>query len=161
MAKDYYETLGIKKNASLDEIRKAYKRLAKKYHPDLNKEPDASEKFKEINEAASVLGDDKKRAQYDRFGTAAEGYGAGEAGFDFRDFSNFSESGFDFDEIFNRFFRGQGFSQRGRARAGKGADLRYDMEITLEEAAKGVKKIIAVEKLETCEACSGTGAHEK
>jgi len=81
---DYYETLGVSRNAGIDDIKRAYKRLAKKYHPDLNKEASASDKFKEINEAASVLTDEKKRAQYDRFGTASEGgHCPGAAGFDF------------------------------------------------------------------------------
>ncbi len=154
--KDYYEILGVARNASTDDIRRAYKKLAKQYHPDLNKSPDSAEKFKEINEAASVLADDKKRANYDRFGTAAEGHGASEGGFDFRD-TNFSDFGFDFDEIFNRFFRGGGFQRR---RPGRGSDLRYDLEITLEEAAKGVKKSIAIEKMHVCPECEGSGAKE-
>ncbi len=155
-AKDYYGILGVNRNASADDIKKAYKNLAKKYHPDLNKDANATEKFKEINEAASVLGDEKKRAQYDRHGTTTEGFGAGEAGFDFRDFSNFSEFGFDFDTIFDRFFSGG----RGRRRTARGTDLRYDFEITLEEAAKGVKKTINIEKHEKCRECNGTGADE-
>ncbi len=155
--KDYYETLGVARNANTDDIRKAYKRLAKQYHPDLNKSPDASEKFKEINEAASVLGDDKKRAHYDRYGTSAQGTGAGDSGFDFRDATDF---GFDFDEIFNRFFRGGSFGGQ-RRRSGRGSDLRYDLEITLEEAARGVRKTIVLEKPEICPDCSGTGAKDK
>jgi len=154
MAKDYYEILGVNKNASMEEIKKAYKRLAKKYHPDLNKEEDASEKFKEINEAASTLGDDRKRAQYDRFGTASEGFGPGNAGFDFSDFS-----GFDFDDIFDRFFSGS-FGFNFGKRKSRGADLRYDLEVTLEEAASGTKKHLLMQRRENCEKCSGKGAEK-
>lgn len=153
MAKDYYEVLGVSRNASKEEIRQAYKKLAKKYHPDLNKSAGAAEKFKEINEAASLLADDKKRAQYDQFGTA-EGIDFG--GFDFRDFS-FSD--FDFDEIFDRFFGG-GYSTR-QARQRRGSDLRYDLEVTLEEAAKGAKKTISIARHEKCENCNGSGAENR
>ncbi|MBU3941961.1 MAG: molecular chaperone DnaJ [Nanoarchaeota archaeon] len=157
MAKDYYKILGVSENASKEEIKKAYKSLAKKYHPDLNKEDHAdAEKFKEINEAASVLGDDKKRAQYDRFGNTTEGFGAGTSGFDFSDFG-FSDFGFDFEDIFDTFFsRGFGRHSRGPRR---GADLRYDMEITLEEAAFGAKKHITVPRMEKCKECNGSGAN--
>ena len=92
MDKDYYNTLGVDKNSSRDDIRKAYKRLAKKYHPDVNKDPNASEKFKEINEAASVLGDEQKRQQYDQYGTAEPTT----AGFDYSDFGEFRSGNFDF-----------------------------------------------------------------
>ncbi|MBS3119803.1 molecular chaperone DnaJ [Candidatus Woesearchaeota archaeon] len=152
MAKDYYETLGVERNATKEEVKKAYKRLAKKYHPDLNKEAGAADKFKEINEAASALGDDKKRAQYDRFGTTSEGFGAGAAGFDFSDFSRF---GFDFDSIFDMFTEGFGRPRRRGPR--RGADLQYDIELTLEEVAKGVTRKIIIPKLETCPECKGKG----
>ena len=98
MSKDYYKTLGVKKESTKEEIKKAYKKLAKKYHPDLNKDPSAADKFKEINEAASVLADPQKRQQYDQFGTADMGRSAGGfGGFDFRDFAG---QGFDFESIF-------------------------------------------------------------
>ncbi|MAG15858.1 molecular chaperone DnaJ [Candidatus Woesearchaeota archaeon] len=156
MAKDYYDVLGVSKNASKAEVKKAYLRLAKKYHPDLNKEADASEKFKEINEAASVLGDDKKREQYDRFGTTSSGFGAGAGGFDFGDMQGF---GFDFGEIFDRFFNQRaGF---GRQRRARGADLHYDLEIDLEEVASGITKNIHLPRLEPCTKCDGTGAEHK
>ena len=152
--KDYYETLGVEKNATKEEIKKAYKKLAKKYHPDLNKGEGATEKFKEINEAAAVLGDDEKRSQYDQFGSAGDQF-QGFGGFDFSDFmSDISGSGFDFDNIFDRFFGG-GSRRRGPSR---GPDLRYDIEITLEEAAKGVKKSITLPKLAKCDKCRGSGA---
>jgi molecular chaperone DnaJ len=162
-AKDYYDILGVPRNASKEEIKRAYKRLAKKHHPDLNNDPGAEEKFKEINEAASVLGDDRKRAQYDRFGTTAEGFGAGAGGFDFRDFSSFADFGFDFGEIFDRFFSGfGGLREEGyRRRPSRGADLRFDLEITLEEAATETKKTIIIPRLEVCSKCRGSGAESK
>ncbi len=153
-AKDYYKILGVEKNASKEEIKTAYKKLAKKYHPDLNKEPNSAEKFKEINEAASVLADDQKREQFDKYGTAGEQF----SGSDFRDF-NAGDFGFNFDDIFESFFGG-GFSgsrpsSRGRRRS---ADLRYDIEITLEEAAFGATREIEIARLERCPECKGTGA---
>jgi len=147
MPKDYYGILGVGKNATKEEIKRAYKGLAKRYHPDLNKASDASEKFKEINEAASVLGDDKKRAQYDQYGTSED---VNFGGFDYKDFSS---SDFDFDEIFGQFFGG-----RAESRQRRGSDLRYDLEITLEEAAKGITKTINVARHEKCAKCNGSGA---
>ncbi|MBI5133656.1 MAG: DnaJ domain-containing protein, partial [Thaumarchaeota archaeon] len=162
MAKDYYDVLGVHKNATKEEIKKAYKQLAKKYHPDINKDKGAAEKFKEINEAAAVLGDDEKRGQYDQFGDAetfkkASGYGGfntSDFGFDFSDFASF-----DFEDIFDRFFGG-GFSNYSgaRRRSRRGSDLRYDMEITLEEAAFGADKTISIPRMEKCSSCKGTGA---
>lgn len=164
MSKDYYQILGVEKGASKEEIKKAYKRLAKKYHPDINKESGSEDKFKEINEAASVLGDDKKREHYDRFGTTADNAGSGAGGFggfDFRDFSGFGGGGDIFGDIFDQFFGGSmgGRSRRGRAR--RGSDLRYDMEITLEDAAFGTKKTIIIPRLETCSHCKGSGAESE
>lgn len=160
MAKDYYKILGVDRNSSREEIRKAYKRLAKKYHPDLNKEPDAAEKFKEINEAASVLGDDKKRAEYDSFGTTADGFGYDFRDFDFgdffEDFGGFSS--FDFGDIFDRFFGRGEFNGFMKRRSARGNDLRYDLEITLEEAASGIEKTITLPKMEVCPGCNGSGA---
>ncbi|HLD18856.1 MAG TPA: molecular chaperone DnaJ [Candidatus Nanoarchaeia archaeon] len=150
MAKDYYEVLGVPRGASQDEIKKAYKRLAKKYHPDLNKEASSNDKFKEINEAASVLGDEKKRSQYDKYGTTSEGFGGGAQGFDF------GGAEFDFEDLFSTFFGGS--TGRRRQRPTRGHDLRYELDITLEEAAKGVKKEIRIPRLETCEDCKGIGA---
>ena len=159
MTKDYYKILGVKKEATKEEIKKAYKKLAKKYHPDLNKDPDAAEKFKEINEAAAVLGDPQKKQQYDQFGTADFGQGQGFGGFDFSDFAS---KGFDFENIFENLFSGMGFGGFGgrRQRSKRGRDLLFDMTITLEEAAKGVKKKIDIDKLVECEACKGTGAEK-
>jgi len=152
--KDYYKVLGVGKNASKEEIKAAYKRLAKQHHPDLNKSPDAAEKFKEINEAAAVLGDEQKRAQYDQYGASGEQF-QGFSGFDFSDFmSNTNDFGFDFDSIFENFFGG-GMRSRRRQR---GSDLRYDLEIELEDAAFGAAKVINIPRLEVCDKCRGTGA---
>ena len=154
--KDYYKILGVNKNASKEEIKAAYKRLAKQYHPDLNKSQGATEKFKEINEAAAILGDDQKRAQYEQFGAAGE-QSHDFSGFDFSDFmSDAGGFGMDFDRIFENFFGGgQGHRARRRQR---GSDLRYDIEIELEDAAFGATKTIHVPRLEVCDKCSGTGA---
>ncbi|MBI2565220.1 molecular chaperone DnaJ [Candidatus Woesearchaeota archaeon] len=154
MSKDYYAILGIEKNASQEEVKKAYKKLAKKYHPDLNKDPDATEKFKEINEAAAVLADPEKRSHYDQYGTADFSHGA--EGFDFRDFA--SGAGFDFDDIFDQFFSGFGFGPSKGSRH-RGSDLMTEVTITLEEAAKGVKKEINIHTHVICKECNGAGGH--
>jgi molecular chaperone DnaJ len=158
MAKDFYKILGVSKSASKDEIKSAYKKLAKEYHPDLNKDPSAAEKFKEINEAASILGDDEKRKQYDQHGEDAFKYaGAGGQGGQYRnyDFSGFDFSSFggDFDSIFDMFTGGMG----GRRRNNNGRDLAYELSISLKEAADGVKKKIKVTKNDVCEECDGAG----
>jgi len=156
MTKDYYKTLGVEKTATKEEIKKEYKKLAKKYHPDLNKNEDAAEKFKEINEAAAVLADDEKRTQYDQHGTTADQF-SGFQGFDFSDFVSDIGGSFDFDSIFEGFFGGRSpFRQRRGPR--RGDDLRYDMEITLNEAAEGTTKHIVVPRLESCSKCHGSGA---
>ena len=157
--KDYYKILGVSKNATKDEVKSAYKKLAKQFHPDLNKSRDATEKFKEINEAAAVLGDEQKKAQYDQFGTSGEQY-RGFEGFDNSDFmSDISGFGFDFDTIFENFFGG---ARTGRTRRRqRGSDLRYDLEIELEDAAFGATKTINIPRLEECAECHGTGAENK
>ncbi|MCF7798608.1 molecular chaperone DnaJ [Candidatus Woesearchaeota archaeon] len=160
--KDYYKTLGINKDASKEEIKKAYKKMAKQYHPDLNEgDTEAEKKFKEVNEAASVLGDDNKRAQYDQFGSEGMKYGgAGGPGGGFGGF-NFSGSGFDFNDIFDSFFGGGGggFNTAGRRGPRQGADLRYDLDVTLEEVATGVDKKVKMKKKITCNDCDGHGGH--
>lgn len=158
--KDYYQILGVSKGATRDEIKKAYKNLAKKYHPDLNKSSDATEKFKEINEAAAVLADEKKREQYDRYGSADfNGQGFDFSGFDF---GNFSGAEFDFDDLFESFLGGGLFGGRRRGKkVFRGADLQSGMEITLEDAATGATKTIAITKMEQCTKCDGTGAKFK
>ncbi len=148
MTKDYYKILDVLSSASADDIKKAYKRLAKQYHPDLNKSADAEKKFKELNEAYAVLGSEKKREQYDKFGTAEEGFSGFDPG-------SFSEFGFDFGDIFDQFFTG--FGGRSRSRPSRGADLIFDMSITLEEAVLGAAKNFTIKKLDSCEDCDGSG----
>jgi molecular chaperone DnaJ len=157
--RDYYEVLGVGRNASEEEVKRSYRRLAVKFHPDKNPDdPHAEEKFKELGEAYDVLMDSDKRAAYDRFGHAA--FASGGAGFGgFHDpFDIFREvfggGGFG-GGIFETFFGGAGTRAEGRQR---GSDLRYDMQIGLEEAAFGVEKEIEIEKLDTCDKCHGSGA---
>ena len=159
--KNYYKVLGVDKNATKEDVKEAYKKLAKQYHPDLNKSPDATEKFKEINEAAAMLSDEQKRAQYDQHGAAGE-QASGFSGFDYSDFmSDIGGFGFDFDNIFESFFGGrQAGASRARRRQ-RGSDLRYDMEIELEDAAFGASKSIEIPRLEECGKCVGTGAESK
>lgn len=153
--RDYYEVLGVPRNASAEELKKAFRQLARKYHPDANKEdPQAAEKFKEISEAYSVLADPERRAQYDRFGHVETGAG----GFDPGDFTRgFGGFGSIFDDIFD-VFTGGGFSTTARRGPQRGADLRYDLELAFEEAVFGKEKDIEVTRVEACEKCGGTGA---
>ena len=160
--RDYYEVLGVSKTATQDELKKAYRKLARKYHPDLNKDnAEAAEKFKECNEAYSVLSDEQKRAQYDQFGHAAfenggmgGGGGFGGAG----GFGGFGGSGME--DIFDMFFGGQGGRGGRSSKAGpqRGADLRFDLEISFEEAAFGLEKEINLYRDEVCDHCHGEGA---
>ena len=155
--KDYYKILGVDKNASKENIKKAYKKLAKKYHPDLNKDnPEAEAKFKEINEAASVLGDDQKRQQYDQFGSEGMKYGGQGAGQGFGGFNFSGSSDFDFDSIFDSFFGG-GYGGRRSRRVRRGNDLQYQVSISLEEVATGVEKKINIKKKDLCSKCNGLG----
>lgn len=152
MARDYYEILGVERGANKDEVKKAFRGLARKYHPDVSKEPDAETKFKEINEAYEVLSDDEKRARYDRFGHAGVGGAAGGAG----------AAGYSgFEEIFEEFFSSfGGVRQSGSRRRGPraGADRRVDVTISFEEAVFGAEHEIAFDRLEPCETCDSTGA---
>lgn len=153
--KDFYEVLGVDKNASQDDIKRAFKKAALKYHPDRNKDnKEAEEKFKEINEAYQVLSDTEKRQRYDQFGTADFNGGGGQ-GFDGFDFGGFGGFGDIFSDIF-----GGGFSSSSSRRNAprKGADLEYTLNLTFEEAVFGCKKEIRVTRKEKCETCSGTGA---
>ncbi|NHM30373.1 molecular chaperone DnaJ [Neobacillus terrae] len=152
--RDYYEVLGIEKSASKDEIKKAYRKLSKKYHPDINKEPDAAEKFKEVKEAYETLSDDQSRAHYDQFGHTDpnQGFGGFGGGGDFGGFGGF-------EDIFNTFFGGGGGGRRRDPNAPRqGADLQYDMTISFEEAAFGKETDIEIPREENCETCGGTGA---
>lgn len=147
--RDYYEVLGVGRQASGDEIKKAYRRLAREYHPDVNKNTDAEARFKEINEAYEVLSDEQKRAAYDRFGHAGT-----QGGFA-TDFSGFGG----INDIFEEFFGFGGMRSAAARRAPRrGADLRYDLTIAFEEAIFGVEKEIEVTRPETCPKCSGSGA---
>jgi molecular chaperone DnaJ len=159
--RDYYEVLGVEQNAAGEEIKRAYRQLAVKFHPDKNPDdPQAEEKFKELGEAYDVLMDPDKRAAYDRFGHAAFAQGSRFAGGGFHDpFEIFREvfgSGGFGGGIFETFFGG-GPGTRSDDRR-RGSDLRYDMEIRLEEAAFGAEKTIEIEKLDTCDKCHGSGA---
>lgn len=151
--RDYYEVLGLSRTASRDEIKKAYRRLARRYHPDVSQDPDADEKFKEVSEAYEVLSDDQKRAAYDRFGHAGvRGTGTGAGGFQDFGFGGVAD-------IFEEFF-GAGFGSSRRRRRGprRGADLRYDLRISFEEAVFGTEKEIEIRRPEICPTCNGSGA---
>lgn len=157
--RDYYEVLGLSKGADEKEIKRAYKRLAAKHHPDKNQgSKDAEEKFKEIKEAYEVLGDPEKRAMYDQYGHQAfeqGGFGGGGG------FGGFGGGGFGgFEDIFSEMFGGGFGGGSRRQRVVRGEDLRYDIEITLEEAVKGCKKDIRLQTLAECDHCHGTGAEE-
>ena len=149
--RDYYEVLGVSRNATEEEIKKAFRRLAKQYHPDANKEQGAEARFIEINEAYEVLSDSQKRATYDRFGHAGLGNGVGAGGFN--DFSGFSS----INDLFETFFASASGTQR-RTGSQRGADLRYDLTITFEEAVFGCQKEIELPRWETCTTCRGNGA---
>jgi molecular chaperone DnaJ len=149
--RDYYEILGISRSATDEEIKKSFRRLAKQYHPDANKEQGAEARFIEINEAYEVLSDQQKRTAYDRYGHAGVGNGAGGAGFnDFGGFSNLND-------LFETFFAGTAGGQR-RSGTQRGADLRYELTITFEEAVFGCQKEIELPRWETCATCRGNGA---
>lgn len=155
--RDYYEVLGVSRSASGEEIKRAYRKLAVKFHPDKNPDdPHAEEKFKELGEAYDVLMDADKRSAYDRFGHAAFAQGGSRGGFH-DPFDIFREVFGGGGGIFETFFGGGGGGMAGEDRH-RGSDLRYDMQIALEEAAFGVEKEIEVRKLDMCEKCNGSGA---
>jgi molecular chaperone DnaJ len=163
--RDYYEVLGVGRKASDGEIKKAYRRLAKKYHPDVNKAGDAEGKFKQVSEAYEVLTDAGKRAQYDQFGHRGVDFGGG--GFQWQDFSHFGDiedlfAGGDFfgRNIFDLFFGGGMGGDFARQRGGppRGTDIRYDIDLRLGEVAEGVEKKIRVKRYERCSECRGTGS---
>ena len=150
-ARDYYDVLGVSKTASAEELKRAYRNLAKKYHPDINKATDAAEKFKEVQGAYDTLSDDRKRQNYDRYGDGRAGQRAAAA---------FGGGGEGFTDIFDMFFGQQTQQRRGESRPTviRGDDLREDMELTLEEAATSVEKTIKFQRMETCDTCQGNGA---
>lgn len=160
--KDYYEVLGVSKSATQDEIKSAFRKLAKQYHPDVCKEENAEAKFKEVQEAYSVLSDEDKRRKYDQFGHAAfqggaggNPFGGGFSGFDFGDF--------DYGDIFDNIFGGMGFggrgSSNGRKRPQKGNDSLVKMKITFLESVFGTKKDLDLDVMEECSECNGEGGH--
>ncbi len=162
MAQDYYSILGVARGAGADELKKAYRKLAMQYHPDRNpNDASAEKKFKEINEAYDILKDEQKRAAYDRYGheafqTGGMGNAGGGGGFDFS--SNFSDI---FDDLFGNFTNrggGAGAQQRGPSGAARGADLRYNLDVSLDDAFKGKQQTIKVTTSVACESCDGAGA---
>ena len=148
--RDYYQVLGVRRDASADDLKRAYRRLALQYHPDVNRDPKAEERFKEINEAYGVLSDQEKRARYDRFGHA--GVQGGMRGTGFEGF------GFGFDDIFESFFGGARRGASARRRPQRGQDLRYDLTISFEEAVFGCERQIGGSRHVSCPVCNGTGA---
>lgn len=151
--KDYYEILGVQKNASKEDIKKAFHKLAHKYHPD--KSSGDADKFKEVSEAYSILSDDKKRAEYDSYGRVfSDGAGGfqGGAGFDFSQFQD-AFQGFDFSDVFNDFFAGQ-----AGTRVRRGRDISIDLEISFKDSVFGTKRTVLLAKTALCETCRGTGA---
>ncbi len=156
--RDYYEVLGVNKGASDDEIKKAYRKLAKQYHPDLNKDnPEAADKFKEAAEAYEVLSDSEKRSRYDQFGHAGVDQGAGFGGGGFGGFDGFDMG--DLGDIFGSFFGGRGgFNSSRRNGPVRGRDIQQAIELTFEEAAFGCKKEVTIIRMENCPDCAGSGA---
>ena len=157
MAGDYYQILGVSRDADKEELKRAYRRLARKYHPDVNKEPGAEEKFKEINRAYEVLSEPETRARYDRFGEAGVG-GAGASGFDYGDMGGFADI---FETIFSGFGgggMGTGTQSRRRNGPARGEDLRLDLKLDFREAVFGGEKQIRIPHLESCQTCDGSGA---
>lgn len=163
--RDYYEVLGLSKSASADDVKAAYKRLAKQFHPDVSKDPKAKEKFQEILEAYNVLSDAQKRQNYDQFGHAAEGFSG------YQGFRGFGGQGMDFDfsDLFENFSGFEGFGEfadffgGGRARRSQdrsGENLRVDISVSFEEAVFGATKKIEIERIEECGSCKGTGAEK-
>jgi len=160
--RDYYEVLGVSKTATDAEIKSAFRKLAKQYHPDINKEAGAEEKFKEVQEAYAVLSDPNRRKQYDQFGHAAFDNQGGASGFSGFDFSGFDV---DLDDILGSMFgSGFGFSNRGgskRTRQTRGEDVLYHMDLTFEEAVFGTEKDIKIDTSISCPDCDGKGGHDE
>lgn len=155
MARDYYDLLGVSRSADQDEIKRAYRRLARKYHPDVNKDPGAEETFKEINRAYEVLSEPDMRARYDRFGEAGVGSAAGAGYQDFGDMGGFADI---FESFFSGFSGGMGQQGTRRRSPTRGDDLRLDLKLDFKEAIFGGEKEIKISHLETCGTCTGSGA---
>ena len=150
--KDYYELLGVDRDADQKEIKRAYRKLAKEYHPDMNQDKDTSDKFKEISEAYEILSDPDKRARYDQYGHS----GINDQDFNFDDFARGGFGGLD--DLFNMFGFGGGMGGRRRNGPRRGADLQYRLQVSFEEAAFGGKKEIRIPREEECDRCGGSGA---
>lgn len=160
--RDYYEVLGVEKSASADDIKSAYRRLAKKHHPDMNKDNPkaAEEKFKELSEAYEVLADPEKRSRYDQHGHEGVASNFSPGGFSWQDFTRQA----DVEDIFGGGFAGSIFEQffgGGRRRSRRGEDLRYDVELGLLDVLRGAKKTMRIPRADNCQACSGTGSSDK
>ncbi|TBL70421.1 molecular chaperone DnaJ [Paenibacillus thalictri] len=149
--RDYYEVLGVGKDASADDIKKAYRKLARQYHPDVNKADDAETKFKEAKEAYDVLSDDQKKATYDRFGHVDPNQGMGGGGFNGADFGGFGD-------LFDMFFGGNGGQRRNPNAPQRGSDLQYTMTVEFKEAVFGKETDLHIPRTETCDHCHGSGA---
>lgn len=159
--RDYYEILGVDKGVSKEELKKAYRKLVKKYHPDVNKAEDAEKKFKEIQEAYEILSDESKRKAYDQYGHAGTaGFGGGAS---YQDFSGFTQDmPFDMGDIFNTFFGGGfGFGNNQRETSTQGSHVRYKMKLSFEESIKGGNFKLNIERDISCTACDGTGSETK
>jgi molecular chaperone DnaJ len=152
--RDYYEVLGVPRNADKDALKRAFRKLAQQYHPDVNKTPEAEARFKEINEAYQVLNDDQKRAAYDRYGHAGVQGAAGNYG----DMGGFGDLGSIFEELFGGFGRTGGSGAANRRQPRRGADLRADIRISFEEAAFGAERELEIPRMEACDRCKGSGA---
>jgi molecular chaperone DnaJ len=154
MSKDYYSTLGVNKNATEEEVKKAYRKLSKKYHPDINKDAGAEDKFKEVSEAYETLSDSGKRSNYDRFGTADPRGGGNPFG---------GGHGFNMDDIFSQFgdiFGGGAFGGRGQRRQQQGGDLRVKVTLSIQDILNGCNKTIKYRKNTSCTSCNGQGGHD-
>ncbi len=165
--RDYYEVLGIEKSASQDDIKKAYRKLAKKFHPDMNQDnkAEAGEKFKEVSEAYEVLADPQKRQKYDQYGHAGINSTFGGDGFQWQDFTHYQDisdifGDFGGGSIFDMFFGGGGRRRQSSSGPARGSDLRYDIQITLKDAAKGMDKTLDIPHSVRCQECNGTGAQK-
>jgi len=159
--RDYYQTLGIDRSASADEIKKAFRRKARELHPDVNRSADAEERFKEVNEAYDVLSDAQKKQQYDTYGSVGRGPGGpgGGGGYQYVDLNDLfggGSGGFDMGDLFSAFFGGVAGAQRGARLEGR--DMAMSMSVTLKEAATGVEKEIVLDRLAPCDVCGGSGA---
>ena len=158
MPRDYYEVLGIEKGASADEIKKAYRKLAKKYHPDVSTEPDAEERFKEVSEAYDVLSDEEKRSAYDQYGF--DGVNSQYGGFNMNDFAQRGDLNDIFGDIFGDLFGGGRSRGRSRNAPMAGEDLRYDLDLTIRDILNGKKVDLTVPHIVSCDACNGTGGKD-